>query len=148
MYLAISVVILSVNSTRRQLIPQARNHYLSLPEERRVNNRPWLLGGLQNFERLTDNGAMCVCVFGRTKGSANRKMHEERSGRFHILGYFPAHHDADGRNTRFFEHTGDQSDGLLADWSARHQQGCLYTCCQQPVGGRWSSHFDQLPGLG
>ena len=61
---------------------------------------------------------MGSCVIGRTKGSAKRKMNEERPGRFYILGYFPAHHDADGRNTGFFEYTRDQSHGLLANRSA------------------------------
>jgi hypothetical protein len=73
---------------------------------------------------------MRFCVFGRPKRSAKRKMHEECSRRFHVLGYFPPHHDTDGRNTRFFEYTCDQSHGLLADRSARDQQRCFCTCCQ------------------
>ena len=91
---------------------------------------------------------MRCCVFGRTKRRAKRKMHEERSRRFYVLSYLPAHHDADGRNTRFFEYTCDQSHGLLADWSARDQQGCFCTRRQQPAGCSRRGHFDQLPWLG
>ncbi len=122
--------------------------HLSLPEERRVDDRPRLLGGLQNDERLPDNRTMSFSLIGRTKWSAKRKMHEERSRRFHVLGYLPAHHDADSRNAGFFEYSSDQSHGLLADRSTRDQQGRLSIRRQQPVGGCRRSHFDQLPRLG
>ena len=66
---------------------------------------------------------MLANIKGLAQGVAQRFLYKNAAGRFYFFGIFPYDGDADGGDAGVFNRSLDQSDGLVADGSARSQKG-------------------------
>lgn len=92
---------------------------MSAPGKRQIDNGPRSLNLVEQSQALGDDGTLLGLVVRFTHGMAEGPLQKHRARRLHLLGVFPHDGYADGRDTGFFNDALDQSDGLIADPSAR-----------------------------
>lgn len=117
---------------------------LERPLHVRLHDRARLCGADQHIERRADYCQLCLGVAGGSQGRAIRKTHAECPWGLDVVRDISVYDDAHSRDTLLLDGTCDQSDGLLADRSARCEEGGVRPICFQPQGHLWRGLVDQL----
>jgi len=89
------------------------------PGKWQIDNGARCVNLVEQSQALGDNGTLLGLVVRFADGMAEGPFQKHRARRLHLLGVFPHDGNADGGDAGFFNNALDQSDGLIADPSAR-----------------------------
>lgn len=92
---------------------------MSAPGKWQIDNGARRFNLVEQSQALGDDGTLLGFVVRFADGVAEGPFQKHRARWFYLLGVLPHDGNADGGDAGFFNNALDQSDGLIADPSAR-----------------------------
>lgn len=96
------------------------------PFIRQINQLAAVSRGFEPLERIEQDCALLDAIEGAAKWVAHREIDEYCARRLDLRADVTSGGNHDGWNSRFFEHPGDQTDGLMIERSCGHERGGVH----------------------